>query len=167
MLNGPDIRKLTANDRFTKILKNDHRNAWDALKAVIEGVLGKNRVQRDEVKKLVGQMLYYFQKINVSMTLKLHFLHFHLDEFLQQLPTESDEQGERFHQVTMPMEKRYRGKKLDALLAEVCWWSQKIFQYESTEDPEETEYGDANRDMPLNLPGCSRSLEASMAMDID
>ncbi|CAH0552110.1 unnamed protein product [Brassicogethes aeneus] len=110
VLNGPDIRKLTANDRFTKILKNDHRNAWDALKAVIEGVLGKNRVQRDEVKKLVGQMLYYFPKINVSMTLKLHFLYFHLDEFLEQLPTESDEQGERFHQVTMPMEKRYRGK---------------------------------------------------------
>lgn len=75
------------------------------------------------------------------MTLKLHFMHFHLDTFLAQLPQESDEQGERFHQVTMPMEKRFKGKKLDALLAEVCWWSSKIMQFEneSTEDEDDTE----------------------------
>lgn len=75
------------------------------------------------------------------MTLKLHFLHHHLDAFLLQLPTESDEQGERFHQITMPMESRYKGKKLDAMLAEVCWWSQKICQYddECVQDPEQEE----------------------------
>lgn len=90
------------------------------------------------------------------MTLKLHFLHHHFDEFLHQLPTESDEQGERFHQVTMPMEKRYKGKKLDALLAEVCWWSHKVSQYEDedagTEIAEDDRFeGHTERDMPLNV----------------
>lgn len=88
------------------------------------------------------------------MTLKLHFLHFHLDTFLAQLPQESDEQGERFHQVTMPMEERFKGKKLDAMLAEVCWWSSKIMQYEdeSTEEEDDTEIGGPmEKNEPLNI----------------
>lgn len=138
------------SEKFTNVLTHNYRRAWDAIKAVIEGVLGKNRVQLDEMKRLVKTMLSYFHKINSSMTLKLHFMHHHLDEFLQQLPSESDEQGERFHQVTMPMEKRYKGKQLDALLAEVCWWSQKISQHED-EGTEEEDEGHTERDMPLNI----------------
>ncbi|XP_054734570.1 uncharacterized protein LOC129242035 [Anastrepha obliqua] len=105
-----------------KFIEDNFRKAWNALKAVIEEVLGKNRVQQDKAQELVKTMLHYFHEIKASMTLKL-----------KQLPTESDEQGERFHQVTMPMEKRYKGKRLDALLAEVCWWSHKVSQYEDKE----------------------------------
>lgn len=101
------------------------KQAWKALKEVINNVLGKNRAEPEEVKRLVKDMLFWYAKIESSMTLKLHFLHQHLDDFLKQLPTESDEQGERFHQITMPMEKRFKGKKVDALLSEVCWWSHK------------------------------------------
>lgn len=153
VLNGPDIRKLVKSETFSNVLKNDHRRAWDALKAVIEGILGKNRVHRDKAQELVKKMMHYFHKIGASMTLKLHFLHHHLDQFLQQLPSESDEQGERFHQVTMPFEKRYKGKKLNALLAEVCWWSHKVSQYEDEgiEDVEHTYEGHTERDMPLNV----------------
>ena len=129
------------SESFTNVLTNNYRRAWDALKAVIEGVLGKNRVQQDEVRKLVATMLKYFEKINTSMTLKLHFLHFHLDVFLKQLPQESDEQGERFHQTTMPMEKRFKGKKLDALLGEVCWWIHKLSQFEHEDEDQEGETG--------------------------
>ena len=94
------------------MLTSNYWKAWSALKAVIENVLGKYRAEPVEARKLVARMLEHFKTINVSMTLKLHFFHHHLDVFLQELPTESDEQGERFHQVTMPMEKRYRGKQL-------------------------------------------------------
>lgn len=110
--------------------------AWETLKAVIARVLGKNR--DNDFKVLVKKMLQSFQVIGVSMTLKLHFLNNHLEEFANQLPTESDEQGERFHQIIMPMEKRFKGKKLDAMLAEVCWWSQQISSYED-KDTEEDE----------------------------
>lgn len=137
-------------EKFPNVLTHNYRRTWDAIKAVIEGVLGKNRVQRDEMKRLVKTMLSYFHTINASMTLKLHFMHHHLDEFLQQLPSESDEQGERFHQVTMPMEKRYKGKKLDALLAEVCWWCEKVSQHEHEGTEEENE-GHTESDMPLNI----------------
>ena len=93
------------------------------------------------------------------MTLKLHFLHHHLDVFLQQLPTESDEQGERFHQVTMPMEKRYKGKQLDAMLAEVCWWSNKVCLFD--DDPGDTGCGGhTERDVPLDPLSSSGSAES-------
>lgn len=130
MLNGPDIRKLIKSQRFTNVLGEDYATAWDALKNVIAHVLGKKRAPSQIVKEIVKAMLDSFNAINVSMTLKLHFLHYHLDEFLQQLPSESDEQGERFHQITLPMEKRYKGKRPDAMLAEVCWWSNKITSFE-------------------------------------
>lgn len=92
ILNGPDIRKLMRSEDFENALERDHLKAWHDMKAVIEGVLGKNRKAPDEVKILVNAMLGSFERIGASMTLKLHFLHFHLDDFLKQLPTESDEQ---------------------------------------------------------------------------
>lgn len=129
VLNGPDIRKLLKSEDFNMVLHGNDLIAWDALKAVIERVLGKNR--GDEWKVLVKNMLKSFQAIGVTMTLKLHFLNNHLAEFEKQLPTESDEQGERFHQVTIPMEKRFKGGKIDAMLGEVCWSSHKVFSYEN------------------------------------
>ncbi|XP_017479049.1 PREDICTED: uncharacterized protein LOC108368672, partial [Rhagoletis zephyria] len=70
----------------------------------------------------VANMLAAFDEIGVNMSYKILLLHQHLDQFAQQLPTESDEQGERYHQTALPFEIRYRGKKpRDAILAEICW----------------------------------------------
>lgn len=52
-------------------------------------------------------MMAAFEALNVNMSLKIHLLHYHLDLFSKQLPTESDEQGERFHQTALPFELRY------------------------------------------------------------
>lgn len=58
--------------------------------------LNRTRITQCNTKK------YNQNEVDVVMTQKLHFLHHHLGEFLRQLTTESDEQGERF-QTTMPM----------------------------------------------------------------
>lgn len=150
-VNGPDIRKLMKSAKFNKVLNGDYSDAWMALKSVIRGVLGKERVENEVAKGLVNEMLDCYRNIGASMTLKLHFLHHHLDEFLQQLPTESDEQGERFHQVTMPMERRFKGKKLDSLLAEVCWWTQKMSLYDNEKIEDTGEGGHSESDKPLNI----------------
>ena len=44
------------------------------------------------------------------MSLKIHFLHSHLDFFPDNLGDVSDEQGERFHQDISVIEIRYQGK---------------------------------------------------------
>lgn len=93
--------------------------AWDCLKAVIENCLGIHR--SENWRMLINEMLVAFEEINVNMSLKIHFMHCHLDWFERQSPTESDEHGERFHQVAAPLEHWYSGKKLDSLLADLCW----------------------------------------------
>lgn len=104
MLNGPDIRRLIKDQRFDDILLDSEKIAWRSVKEVISGFLGKHRSQNYE--KSVKNMLSAFEEIEVNMSLKIHFLHHHLDYFSQQLSTESDEQGERFHQTALPFELR-------------------------------------------------------------
>ncbi|GFX39838.1 tigger transposable element-derived protein 1 [Trichonephila clavipes] len=44
------------------------------------------------------------------MSVKVHFLHSHLDYFPENLGDVSEEQGERFHQDIKEMERRYQGR---------------------------------------------------------
>lgn len=144
VVNGPDVRKLLKSASFEGVLSDVEAIAWDSIKALIEGFFGNHRVDGYEI--FVQNLLESFQNLGVSMSLKIHFLHHHLDFFTKQLASESDEQGERFHQTIMPMEKRYKGKKLDALLGEVCWWSQVMYKHQPGDEEEgETETGE-----PLN-----------------
>jgi hypothetical protein len=55
------------------------------------------------------------------MSLKIHFLHSHLDFFSRNLGHASDEYGARFHQDIATMEKRYQGRWKPSTLADYCW----------------------------------------------
>jgi hypothetical protein len=55
------------------------------------------------------------------MSLKIHFLHSHLEFFPDNLGAVSDEHGERFHQDIASMEKRYQGKWSPSMLSDYCW----------------------------------------------
>lgn len=78
-------------------------------------------LRAENLQDIVREMLDAFELTGVHMSLKIHFLNTHLDFFMRQLATESDEHGERFHQEIMRMENRYRGKSLDRMLADFCW----------------------------------------------
>lgn len=83
---------------------------------------GHERVSwHDKCNELVQQMLNAFKAIGTHMSLKIHFMNSHMDVFQRQMPTESDEQGERFHQVCKPFETNYKGKQIHALIADLCW----------------------------------------------
>lgn len=116
---GPDIRKLLGDDEFFECLTPEFATAWDCMKAVILQFLGKKRAANYRV--LVSDMLDAFDVCNINMSLKIHFLHHHMDFFENQLATESDEQGEQFHQRIKEMEARYNGKCLKSMMADFCW----------------------------------------------
>lgn len=118
-----------ANDNFDAKLNSNEAIAWDNVKAVIHGLLGKHRA--DDYPVLVQEMLASFETIGVHMSLKIHFLNSHLNIFERQMPSESDEHGEKFHQDIMDMEKRYKGKKLDHMLADFCWYICQADSFES------------------------------------
>jgi hypothetical protein len=81
--------------------------------------LGNRRAQNYE--ELVNNLLQSYQKLGCNTSLKIHFLHSHLDFFPENCGAVSDEHRERFHQEISSMEKRYQGKWNCALLADCCW----------------------------------------------
>lgn len=119
MFNGPDIDRIIKDGGLDSKLNEEQAIAWDAMKMVFENVLGKHRAENFKV--LVEDMLTAFEAIGMNVSLKIHFLICHMDWFAAQSPTESDQEGERFHQVCKPMEARYKGKDLQSMMADLCW----------------------------------------------
>ena len=67
------------------------------------------------------ELLSSYQKLGCNMSMKIHFLNSHLDFFLENCGSVSDEHGDRFYQDIAAMEGRYKGKWSPLMLAEYCW----------------------------------------------
>ena len=62
------------------------------------------------------------------MSIKLHFLHAHLDFFPPNLGAVSDEHEEHeheFHQDVALIESRYKGKSNASMMGDYCWFLQR------------------------------------------
>ena len=59
------------------------------------------------------------------MSLKMHFLHSHLDFFPPHLVEVREEQGEKFHQDISVLEGRYQGRFEANLMGDLCWYLQR------------------------------------------
>ena len=81
-----------------------------------KGFLG-NRRDYNYVN-LVNRLLESFHKLGCNMSIKVHFLHSHLDEFPANLGDVSDEQG--FHQDIQTMGERYQGRYDTKMMADYC-----------------------------------------------
>ena len=116
---GPQIRELFRDQHFYCQLNQNELAAWTSFKSVCENFLGIHKsVNYEEV---VEDLLKSYQTLQCNMSLKIHFLHSHLDFFPANLGAVSDEHGERFHQDIFQMEKRYQGKWSPHMLADYCW----------------------------------------------
>ena len=75
---------------------------------IVKGFLGNH--QRDDYAMVVSNLIKSYEKLGCCMPLKLHFLHYHLDFFRDNLGNVSEEHGEKFHQDIHVMEKRCQGR---------------------------------------------------------
>lgn len=116
---GPQIRHLLKDKNFESTLSQLEKPAWRAFTDICANFLGNKRA--DNYKVLVQNLLVTYRNLNCNMSLKIHFLHSHLDFFPPNLGAVSDEHGERFHQDILIMEKRYQGKWSPNMLADYCW----------------------------------------------
>ncbi|GFY04993.1 uncharacterized protein TNCV_561251 [Trichonephila clavipes] len=105
---GPDIRKLLKDETFVTKMEMKEKNAWNSFKLVVTGFLGNKR--DPNYKALVAELLQNYKILSCNMSVKVHFLHSHLDYFPENLGAVSEEQGERFHQDIKEMERRYQGR---------------------------------------------------------
>ncbi|UYV69023.1 hypothetical protein LAZ67_6002057 [Cordylochernes scorpioides] len=78
-------------------------------------------VKAENYSDLVNELLLSYKALGCNMSLKIHFLHSHLDFFPDNLGAVSDEHGERFHQDISSMEKRYQGKWSPGMPSDYCW----------------------------------------------
>lgn len=104
---------------FDQILNDSELRAWKAVRAVVQNFLGNHRSH--DYKNLIKEMLDAYQALGVNMSLKIHFLHSHLDFFPENMGSVSDEHGERFHQDVKFIETRFTGKSIPSMLADYCW----------------------------------------------
>lgn len=116
---GPDILKILKDRPFFETLSDQHKEALMALKDLTGNFLGNKRASN--YVDLVQNFLQKFEAINALMSIKMHFLKCHLNEFAENLGAYSDEHGERFHQDIKAMEKRYNGKSYTNMLGDHCW----------------------------------------------
>ena len=93
------------DSEFDEYLSSEERKAWSSVRNVIREFHVNHKSKH--YKRYVNEMLAQFHSLNVSMTLKIHHLHSHLDFFPGMLGSVSDEYGERFHQDIVTIKKRY------------------------------------------------------------
>ena len=70
-------------------------------------------------------MLHAYKEMGARMSLKMHFLHAHLDFFPENNGDVSDEHGKRFHQEIKIIEGRYQGNVSPAMMADFRWSLQR------------------------------------------
>ena len=105
IFDGPQIRQLINDSNFTNSMNEIESATWYSFVLVVKNFLGKDKAEN--YSQLVDDMLSNFNKLGCNMSIKVHFLHSHLDRFPDNLGDLSEEQGERFHQDIKTMEERY------------------------------------------------------------
>lgn len=116
---GPQIRKLMNDHNFSQCLSEKEYAAWESFKCIVKSFLGNNK--SENYRQIVAELLKNYHELGARMSLKIHFLHSHLDFFPQNLGAVSDEQGERAHQDLMKIERNYQGFWDKSMLGDYCW----------------------------------------------
>ena len=68
------------------------RIAWQAFRGVVTGFLGNKR--NANYTELVENLIHLYRRLGCRMSIKLYFLHSHLDFFRSNLGAVSEESGE-------------------------------------------------------------------------
>ena len=115
----PQIREVLKDTDFEELLNLKELRAWEAFKSVCSGFLGNTRVP--DYQACIEKLLKSYEDMGCRMSLKIHFLHSHLNFFPPNLGAVSDEHGERFHQDITKMENNYQGKWNPGMMGDFCW----------------------------------------------
>jgi len=113
---GPQIRELMQDKEFNEDLNETERNAWLSFKRICKDCVENHKAAN--YQDVVQGLLTSYKATGCNMSLKIHFLESHLDFFPENLCEVSDEQGERFHQDIMTIEKQYQGKWTSSMFAD-------------------------------------------------
>ena len=93
----PQIWKLIKDPNFQHSVNEVELASWLSLVELIQSFLGNHKT--DNYKDIVQKLLDNSQALGINMSVKVHFLHRHLDTFPENLGHVSDEQGKGFIKI--------------------------------------------------------------------
>ena len=96
VFDGTQIKKLIKCKNFSSLVTEVEKRACNAFVAVVKGFLGNAKAAN--YKDLVETLLNSFHALGCNMSIKVHFLKIHVNEFPANLGDMSDEHCEHFHQ---------------------------------------------------------------------
>ena len=91
---GPQIRRMLVSEELEEQMSDIERIAWQAFRMIVKGFLENHR--RDDYAMVLSNLIESYQKLGCRMSLKLQFLHSHLDFFQDNLRNVSEEQVKGF-----------------------------------------------------------------------
>ena len=118
IFDGLQIRKLIKDPKFHHSTNEIELVSRLSYVEVVSSFLGNRKA--DNYKDIVQKLLDNFQALGINMSIKVHFLHSHLDRFPENLGNVSDEQGERFHQYIKVMGEQYQGLWDNNMISDYC-----------------------------------------------
>ena len=80
---GPQVRKMLKSAQLENAISDTDREAWCAFRDTVNGFLGNKKDPK--YKQLVGKLLESYKNLSCKMSLKVYFLHSHLDFFCENL----------------------------------------------------------------------------------
>ncbi|UYV64531.1 hypothetical protein LAZ67_3001114 [Cordylochernes scorpioides] len=86
---GPQIRELQQDGNFQNSLNEVEAAAWNSVRNVCKNFLGSVKVEN--YRDIVNDLLLSYKALGCNVSLKIHFLHSHLDFFPDNLGAVSDE----------------------------------------------------------------------------
>ena len=116
---GPQVKRLMQSDSFLEKLSVVERRAWESFASMVKGFLGNLKVRN--FKDIVEELVNAYEKMGCRMSLKLHILHSHIDEFKDNLGDYSEEQGEKFHQDVKSFEERHKRQYNENMMGDYIW----------------------------------------------
>ena len=116
---GPQIRQMLDSKELECKMTALERDAWQSFRNVVYGFLGRNKA--DNYEDFIETLMQTYCKLGSRMSLKMHYLHSHLDFFRSNLVDVSEEHGRRFYQDIQVVEKRYQGRWDEAMMGDYVW----------------------------------------------
>ena len=116
---GPQVKRLMKSDSFSEKLSAVERRAWKSFVSVVEGFFRNHK--EDNFRNIVEELVDAYEKMGCRMSLKLHVLHSHIDEFKDNMGDYSEEQGERFYQDVKSFEDCYKSQYNESMMGDYIW----------------------------------------------
>ena len=86
---------------------------------MVKGFLGNHKVPN--FKDIVEELVNAYEKMGCRMSLKLHILHSHINEFKNNWGDYSEEHGKRFYQDVKSFEERSKGQYNENMMGDSIW----------------------------------------------